>query len=746
MADSTPFRFRWAECQLQVIGNCILPSVARKKLKQLPATLYDSYDRILESVSEENISAVRAALMFLAHSVKPMTVEEMAEAVSINVDEQSFDPEVRTDDPLSVILELCSSLVAVTDIPSDEKPWLFSWTGRYYGSLGVVRFAHYSVKEYIISQRNKHTALKSFYLDELGSHQHIAQALLLYILTVGSRSEETTAQLLEHGSGTNPLRMYASQFWSQHCRHIPPSKRPARLSELIHALFDTKDPGPYIFWLNSSRQDYNPEDSPLYPPQSGWNLSRFAPPIYFASLLGELSACRWLLENGYDIDDPSGLCRLGDPLQAAALGNHTEIVQLLLDEGAPVNTDHGYFGDPLQAAAFGGGIETVRLLLEKEPVINTEHGEYGNALIAAAHRGHLEVAKKLIAYGADPDLSSRNHGKAIAGAAGSGQAELVRLLLLKGNDINDPNEPTGSALYCASKVGDVQLVRMLIRAGADVNAISGELHTALQAACNEGHAPVVKVLLDSGADVNIFGGRLDSALQACIDFGDLGIMDLLLERGADVNHEGGLYKSPLHCATFRGKTRAAEILLDRGAVFSDKVFLMAVGSRHESLVKRMLSRGVNVNAQHKGGTGLQLAIQGNDMETAQALLADSSIEIDARGGEKGATALHLALRGGNEEMVRELLRRGASVNAEGGIYYKPLTAAIAGRNEKLIRCVLDAGADINGHIGGWYESALNAAARAGLRDVAGRLLDLGIDINEQSSRGQDAKCKCALIS
>ena len=685
--------------------------------------------------------------MFLAHSIKPMAVEELADAVLINVEEQSFDPEERTDDPVSVILELCSSLVTVTEAPYDDK----SWTKRY-GLLGVVRFAHYSVKEYIISERNKQTALNSFYFNELSSHQHITRALLLYILTVASSEEDArrptyglnqikSNQLSYAAYDSNtPLLFYASHYWPQHCRQVPPEKRSVQLLELIHALFNTEDPGPYILWLNSYNQDYDPDNSPFY--RVGRNLPEFAPPIYFASLLGELSACKWLIEKGYRIDDPSGICALGDPLQAAALGNHTEIVQLLLTEGAQVNADRGHFGDPLQAAAFGGGLETVEFLLENGAVINTEHGEYGNALIAAAHRGHLEVAKKLIECGADPELSSRKNGKAIAGAAASGQAELVKFLLLKGNDINDPNEPTGSALYCASKTGDVQLVRMLIKAGADVNAISGRLYTALQAACNEGHVQVVKVLLANGADVNIFGGRLDSALQACIDHGDLDILHLLLDYGADLNHEGGLYHSPLHCATFRGKARAAEILLDRGAEFNDKIFLMAIDYGHESLVKRMFSKEVNVNAQEKEGTALQLAIKRKDIQTARALVADDSIEIDARGGKHGATALHLALENGNEEMVRELLRKGASVNAEGSDFYKPLTAAVISHEERLIRLVFDAGADINGHRGGWYESALNAAARAGLKNVVNLLLDLGMDVNESSGRNEDHKCRC----
>jgi ankyrin repeat protein len=241
-------------------------------------------------------------------------------------------------------------------------------------------------------------------------------------------------------------------------------------------------------------------------------------------------------------------------------------------------------------------------------------------------------------------------------------------------------------------------------------------------------------LLAKGADVNIFGGRLDSALQACIDNGNLEILELLLSHGADMNHEGGLYHSPLHCATYRGKTRAAEILLDRGALFNDEIYLMAVEYEHPSLISRILAKGVDVNSQNKKGTALQLAIKNQDTETINFLLSNKEVDIDARGGEYGSTALHLALQNGNEEIARRLILMGASVNLEGGDFYKPLTAAVLGKNENLIRLVLDSGADVNGHRGGWYESALNCACRRGLRSIVGLLLDHGADVTEFSGR------------
>ena len=52
-------------------------------------------------------------------------------------------------------------------------------------------------------------------------------------------------------------------------------------------------------------------------------------------------------------------------MQAACFGGDEAIVQLLLDLGAPVNAQGGYYGNALQAASTRGCEPIVRLLLDR---------------------------------------------------------------------------------------------------------------------------------------------------------------------------------------------------------------------------------------------------------------------------------------------------------------------------------------------------------------------------------------------
>src|SRR5947207_11283141 len=84
-------RFRWVICQLEAIRKCYKVSHLRTVLRQLPKTLEETYQKILENVPEDYNREVRDALHFLCVSRQPLTLGSVNEAVA-------FDPETMSSE------------------------------------------------------------------------------------------------------------------------------------------------------------------------------------------------------------------------------------------------------------------------------------------------------------------------------------------------------------------------------------------------------------------------------------------------------------------------------------------------------------------------------------------------------------------------------------------------------------------------------------------------------------------------
>ncbi len=103
----------------------------------------------------------------------------------------------------------------------------------------------------------------------------------------------------------------------------------------------------------------------------------------------------------------------------------------------------------------------------------------------------------------------------------------------------------------------------------------------------------------------------------------------------------------------------------------------------------------------------------------------------------GWTALHLAAFFGHEDAARELLNKGAIVNARSTNAMKnmPLHAAAAGRSLPIVTLLLERGADPNAQQhGGW--TPLHSAAANGDAEMVKALVDGGADTGARADNQQ----------
>ena len=178
---------------------------------------------------------------------------------------------------------------------------------------------------------------------------------------------------------------------------------------------------------------------------------------------------RTLLRAGADVQEK---VRGDFPLNIAATFGPVEMVAILLDAGADLESPNRDGLRPLHNAAGIGQRDIVALLLQKNARTDATDRQGRTPLnhFAATGGSDIEIAKALLAAGADPDSEDMEHWTALNYVARySGSVELAKILITAGADINHGKDngetPVGSATFH----GHYELAEFLIAAGADVN-------------------------------------------------------------------------------------------------------------------------------------------------------------------------------------------------------------------------------------------------------------------------------------
>jgi hypothetical protein len=345
-------------CQLETLRKCLKPSALLRALEELPSTLDATYERILLQIPEQYHYDAQIVFSLLAFSARPISLGEAAEAVAIDLDKQVFDPGNRLSDPRS-ILKICSTLIAVSQFTIRGDEWDPVALAKDDQSKEL-RFAHYSIKEYLLSRR----APAAFQITDVNAHDLIARLCLTYILSSPS--------VLPLGYKTAlPFFHYASTHWHFHSKTIQRGHHSSTCTlTLILLLFSAAHE---IRLRNSARVS---SFERIYDEFCN-NAHILASVLYYASTLDLVAVCEHVM-TGADVNAQGG--KFGYALQAASLNGNEAVVRLLIENGADVNAQGGEYGNALQAASRNGSEAVVRLLLENGADVNAQGGGNGNAL------------------------------------------------------------------------------------------------------------------------------------------------------------------------------------------------------------------------------------------------------------------------------------------------------------------------------------------------------------------------------
>jgi len=380
-------------------------------------------------IRKSNQEHARRLLQCLVAAIRPLLVEELAEVVAVDFDAggiPNLNPAWRWEDQEEAVMSACSSLVIIVND----------------GGSRIVQFSHFSVKEYLTSDRlaDPSRDVSRYHILLEPAHTVLAQACLGVLLRLDDRTDMDKTKSF-------PLARYAAAHWIKHAQFGDVS---SHVKDAMECLFDADKPhlAAWLWVNNEDRSDRKyttfpekPEANPLYYAArfglrdlTAHLLSKYpnarggyeVTPLHASAIHGHVDTFSSLVDHFPNLDIRGRWRRT--PLHGVSSSGHLEIGRRLLDRGADVNAQELDGWTPLYIAARSGQLEFARMLLERGAAINTPSHSGRTPLHAAAAYGHRGVARYLLEHGADPDARCIKGRTPWETASSHRQREIVQLL------------------------------------------------------------------------------------------------------------------------------------------------------------------------------------------------------------------------------------------------------------------------------------------------------------------------------
>jgi len=675
-------RFRWVACQLDHLCDLPTDGARRKALKELPPTLYETYDRILRKLLPLPLEVRKIAQKTL-HWIgleKYLTVSQLCEAVSIpdTVDEMDSDDVVDEAE----ISRRCSSLIRK------------SFGGNSF------EFAHFTVLEYL-QNISSSSPLEFFRFSKTQATSSLLSTSFRF-LTFPTFERRPLAVLAELKSMAERNERHA--FYSCAARLFLRSSTNHREHKALETLL--QDPE----FFQYAKKLFNPEKSGIF---LSWVLEGASRP--HSIRFDQDQENKQTLELAMCILKPEFT-----PLHIAASLSQPAICRFLLDQGVDANSASDV-GTPLHCAVSGP------LILG---AVSADASVSGLEWTGRRYRlgdwpDNVDVTLSLLLdHGADASRVWRsNSALAMAVRASLGRQDIRGLLALFRPATVIPDDVLQEFEGLDSGVP-----------GRD-KYLSSLLDGLLDKVAQFGPSTNLSRLLPCMQRIvkrrDLTLTTLPPAMQYVAGMSDKDILDAirvttqfdldkdlkaLLAHTAMAERKLGLHvgKVPvLHLAARNNSWRAAAILLDSGVA-------------------------VDV-LDNEGKTALHLCCERNHAETAKVLL-DQGARIDIKSTAQGHTAWHLAARHESSNVLLLLFEFDKdscrSLSALSGKGQTPLSCAVLSGAASTPLLILD-------RLERPYEQSifqsnlplLHSAASLGNQELFSRLIDSGVSLPQTSADG-----------
>ena len=444
-----------------------------KTLKELPESLDETYARILKNITKASRDLVIRLLECLSVAIRPMRVEELAEVLALDFDgPKGTPPELKDcrqlEDRKRDVLSICSSFILL--VGNDD--------------FGVIQFSHFSVKEFLTSDRLfTSNEISQFHINDELAHTTLAQACLGTLLR------------LDDSSG---LKKYASRHWVEHAQFGTVS---SQITIGMRRLFDSAEPY-FAAWLKlhdiDDRWDHFGSDK----------TTDRGSPLYYASLCGFRDlAAHIIVNHPKQIRAKGG--RNHSPLAASLYKRHFDVAELLHKHRAILQVPGHHNRTPLHAASVGGLVDVAEWLLSHKANVDSQDSQGNTPLHVATSNGHVEIVKLLLSHGANVNAQDQDLATPLHWALSTGRVEITHLLLDKivdaeievknGRTAADAKDKGASGRTPSLPTRTIETIRLLLDGGASENIENKEGMALLETAFRMGKYETARRLVKHGA-------------------------------------------------------------------------------------------------------------------------------------------------------------------------------------------------------------------------------------------------------